>query len=137
MPIIRTRWEVISQRQILCCVRPGTGKAAGSIHCRLTLHKGQIMPFFQIGKLPPEILEGYLSQIPIEDDRVVLGPGLGMDASVIDMGDRYLVATMDPVTFAEKRIGWYAVNVNANDTAVMGGKPGWFLGTPLLPPDRP
>jgi hydrogenase maturation factor len=42
---------------------------------------------------------------------------------------------MDPITFATDSIGWYGVHVNANDVAVMGGTPRWFLATLLLPPD--
>jgi hydrogenase maturation factor len=50
------------------------------------------------------------------------------------MGDRYLIATADPITFTGDRIGWYAVHVNANDVAVMGATPRWMLATVLLPP---
>jgi hydrogenase maturation factor len=67
------------------------------------------------------------------DDRTVVGPGIGEDATVIDFGDRYLVAKTDPITFAADRIGWYAVNVCANDIAVMGAAPKWFLAALLLP----
>ena len=52
---------------------------------------------------------------------------------MFDLGDRYLVAKTDPITFATSEIGWYAVNVNANDVAVMGAQPRWFLATVLLP----
>jgi hydrogenase maturation factor len=58
---------------------------------------------------------------------------MGEDAAVIDMGSTYLVAKTDPITFATEEIGWYAVNVNANDIAVMGAVPRWFLATVLLP----
>lgn len=44
-----------------------------------------------------------------------------------------MVAKADPITFASERIGWYAVQVNANDIAMMGGEPRWFLATVLLP----
>jgi hydrogenase maturation factor len=49
------------------------------------------------------------------------------------MGDRYLVATTDPITFATDAAGWYALHVNANDVAVRGARPAWFLATLLLP----
>jgi hydrogenase maturation factor len=49
------------------------------------------------------------------------------------MGDKYLVAKTDPITFTSERIGWYAVNINANDIATMGARPLWFLATLLLP----
>jgi hydrogenase maturation factor len=67
---------------------------------------------------------------------VVGGPRLGEDAAVIDMGDRYLVATSDPITFATEELGWYALQVNANDIAVRGARPRWFLATLLLPEGR-
>ncbi len=68
-----------------------------------------------------------------DDPRIVVGPRAGEDAAVFDFGDRYLVAKTDPITFATSEIGWYAVNVNANDVAVMGARPRWFLATVLLP----
>jgi hydrogenase maturation factor len=58
---------------------------------------------------------------------------VGEDAAVIDMGDRYLVAKTDPITFAADRIGWYLVNINVNDVACMGADPKWLLVTCLLP----
>ena len=88
------------------------------------------------GKLPPELLEGLLARHIRPDPRVVLGPGTGEDAAVIDMGGRYLVAKSDPVTFATDEIGWYAVHVNANDVACCGAVPRWFLATLLLPEGR-
>jgi hydrogenase maturation factor len=51
------------------------------------------------------------------------------------MGSRYLVAKADPITFASDEIGWYAVQVTANDLATMGATPRWFLATVLLPAD--
>jgi hydrogenase maturation factor len=62
-----------------------------------------------------------------------VGPGIGLDAAVIDLGDRYLVATTDPITFVADEIGTYALTINANDLAVMGATPRWFLATWLLP----
>lgn len=86
-----------------------------------------------LGKLPPELLARLLGRIPTEDRRVIVGSRPGEDAAVIDAGDRYLIATTDPITFLADRIGWYAVHVNANDVAVMGGTPRWLLATVLLP----
>lgn len=86
-----------------------------------------------IGKFPPALLERMLAKISISDSRIVLGPRIGGDAAVIDIGDRLLVAKSDPVTFATDRIGWYAVQVNANDVACTGGTPKWFMATLLIP----
>ena len=87
----------------------------------------------QAGKLPIDVLGRLLARVEITDPRVVLGPRAGEDAALIDFGDRYLVAKTDPITFASDLIGWYMVNVNANDIAVMGATPKWLLATLLLP----
>ncbi|GAB4571966.1 MAG: AIR synthase family protein [Anaerolineae bacterium] len=84
------------------------------------------------GKLPADLLEMLVADA-VDDPRVVVGPGVGEDAAVIDMGERYLVAKTDPITFATDSIGWYAVQVNANDLAVSGATPRWFMATVLLP----
>lgn len=85
------------------------------------------------GKLPATLLAPLLDQDAPSDPRVLIGPRVGVDAAVIDMGDRLLIAKSDPITFATEALGWYAVTVNANDIAVMGGTPRWFLATLLLP----
>ena len=79
-------------------------------------------------------MERLLSGVTCADPRVLVGPKIGEDAAVIDMGDRLLVAKSDPVTLATDSIGWYAVQVNANDVACTGGTPKWFLATLLVPP---
>ena len=91
------------------------------------------MDILEIGKLKSDFLEGLLGKIDIDDEKVVIGPGVGEDAAVIDMGNNYLIVKSDPITFVSERIGWYVVNVNANDIASMGGVPRWFLVTMLLP----
>src|SRR5262249_41905402 len=85
------------------------------------------------GKLPAALLAELLGREPLTDPRVLIGPRVGEDAAVIDIGDRLLIAKSDPITFATDAIGHYAVTVNANDIAVMGGAPRWFLATLLLP----
>jgi hydrogenase maturation factor len=91
---------------------------------------------FPLGKLPADLLAELLSKVSNTDPRVIVGPGVGVDAAVIDMGDRYLVAKTDPITFVTDQVGWYAVNVNANDIACMGGTPRWFLATLLMPENK-
>lgn len=91
----------------------------------------------QPGKLPQAMLADLLGRVTHLDARVLVGPGIGRDAAVIDLGDRLLVAKTDPVTFATEHVGWYAVHVNANDIACMGARPAWFLATALLPPGAP
>ena len=86
-----------------------------------------------IGKFPPSLLEKLLRKPGISDPQVILGPGVGEDAAVLEVGDALLVAKSDPITFASDQIGRYAVQVNANDVACTGGVPRWFLATLLVP----
>ena len=95
-----------------------------------------IPQLFEVGKLPPEVLGELLQRYGGHDERLVVGPRIGEDAAVLDMGDRYLVVKSDPITFATDEIGWYVVHVNANDIATMGGSPRWLLLTLLLPEKR-
>ncbi len=87
----------------------------------------------EVGKFPADLLERILAKNRINDPRVLVGPRVGEDTAVLDMGDRLLVAKSDPVTFATDQIGWYAVQVNANDVACSGATPKWFLATLLAP----
>lgn len=99
---------------------------------------------FPAGKLPHEVLQRLLARhAHSADPRLLVGPGVGEDAAVIDFGmdvssdgsarRTCLVAKTDPITFATDRIGWYAVHVNANDIAAMGATPRWFLSTVIVP----
>lgn len=89
-----------------------------------------------VGKLPAELLTSLLSRAPISDPRVSLGPGIGLDCAVLDLGDQMLVLKSDPITFASEDIGWYLVQVNANDIATTGARPRWMLVTTLLPENK-
>ncbi len=96
------------------------------------------MSHLPAGKLPNDLLAQLLSSVSSHDPRVIVGPGVGRDAAVIDNGGpKLLVAKTDPITFATDLIGWYAVHVNANDIACVGGTPVWFLATVLLPEGCP
>lgn len=88
---------------------------------------------FPVGKLPLATLGEQLRRVNVCDQRVIVGPKIGEDAALIDFNDRYLVAKTDPITFVVDRIGWYAVHITANDVAVMGAEPRWFLAALLLP----
>lgn len=74
--------------------------------------------------------------MPTSDPRVLVGPRLGEDAAVIDVGDRVIVVHSDPITGAVERIGWYAVHVACNDVAATGARPRWVLPVVLVPRGR-
>ena len=89
-----------------------------------------------VGKLSPDLLESLFASYHIDDPTVIIGPKVGEDAAIIDLGDSYLVAKTDPITFATDEIGWYLVCINGNDIATMGAEPRWLLVTLLLPEDK-
>ncbi len=88
---------------------------------------------FPTGKLDVKILRKMLRKYAKTDRKVMLGPRIGEDAAVIDMGQTALVVTTDPITFASDAVGYYSVMVNANDIATTGAEPKWFTVTILLP----
>jgi hydrogenase expression/formation protein HypE len=90
------------------------------------------------GKLDIDTLDRFLNRNTIPDSRVIVGPKIGEDAAVIDLGkdsDHYWVVTSDPITFTTEEIGYYGVVVSLNDIATMGAIPKWFLATLLFPED--
>jgi hydrogenase expression/formation protein HypE len=88
------------------------------------------------GKIPLEILkEVVFKNLGTKRHEVVLGPSAGIDGAVIDIGNRSIIVSIDPITGATERIGWLAVNVNANDVATFGVEPAFLLSCILLPQD--
>jgi hydrogenase expression/formation protein HypE len=87
------------------------------------------------GKLPPEILKDFLYKYTNAkgDQRVRNAPGPGDDAAVIDMGQYCFISKTDPITMAVENLGYYVVNVNANDVVTKGAVPRWFQSTLLFP----
>jgi len=86
------------------------------------------------GKVPPALLERLIfKHLGTRRKEVVVGPSLGVDGAVVRVGDRLLVSSMDPITGALERIGWLAVNINANDIATFGVRPAFFTSCLLLP----
>lgn len=95
--------------------------------------------FLAAGKLPSNLLGRLFDAFPTDDPQLLLGPAVGEDAAVIDFsgGDGpLLVAKSDPITFATDEIGFYAVNVCANDLAVTGATPRFYMPTLLLPAEQ-
>ena len=86
-----------------------------------------------MGKLPISLLEKLLGNIAGNDPNVLAGPGIGVDAAVVRIGNETLVLKTDPITFTSENIAWYVVTINANDIACMGGDPRYMLVTFLLP----
>ena len=90
---------------------------------------------FEPGKIPQKVLTHsvypYLGQ---KSRRILAGPGVARDAAIVEFDKRILVFSTDPITGATNHIGKHAIHINANDVAVAGARPSFFLLTILLPP---
>jgi hydrogenase expression/formation protein HypE len=92
------------------------------------------LPELAPGKLPAALLRRLLQMGGPAPPEVLLPPAIGEDACAIALGGGTLVAATDPITLTGREIGGHAVVINANDVAVTGARPRWFLAVVLLPP---
>ena len=86
-----------------------------------------------VGKLPPALLAELLDEGPPLPPEIRVGPRPGEDAAAIDVDRGTLVVATDPITLTGSDVGAHAVVINANDVAVMGVVPRWFLAAVLFP----
>ncbi len=86
------------------------------------------------GKIPVDLLkEVVFKNLGATRKDVTIGPKAGVDCAVLEAGDKSLIVSMDPITGAVERIGWLAVNVNANDVATFGVEPAFLFSCLMLP----
>ena len=86
------------------------------------------------GKIPIAILKDVVfKNLGAARSEVILGPTTGVDGAVLDVGTKNAIVSMDPITGAIERIGWEAINVNANDVATFGVEPAFFFSCIMLP----
>ena len=89
---------------------------------------------FLPGKVPSDVLQKIVfKNLGIKRDDVILNPSIGEDAAIVKAGNQVLAVSSDPITGAEKWLGWLAVHVSANDVATRGVLPLWFNSIILLP----
>ncbi len=89
----------------------------------------------RIGKLTNEQLDRLIiSKLKHTRSEVRMAPGIGVDCTAVDIGNRLTVLSCDPITAAESRIGSLSVNVCCNDAAASGAEPIGLMVTLLLPP---
>ena len=86
------------------------------------------------GKIPLELLNRLIAEFPPPPPEVRLGARIGEDACGIEIAGGVLVAAADPITLTSAEVGRLSVIVNANDVAVCGARPRWFLAVVLVPP---
>jgi hydrogenase maturation factor len=86
------------------------------------------------GKVPTDVLQNIVfKNLGASRKEVILGPTAGVDGAVLEIGDQSVIVSMDPITGAVERIGFEAVNVNANDVATFGVRPAFLFSCIMLP----
>lgn len=95
------------------------------------------------GKPFPRRLQALIGgHIGADSGRLLVGPGPGLDAAVIDMGNgRVMAVAEDPIFPAPGLpldiMGWFTVHIGASDVAVTGVRPQFMTYTLLLPRSSP
>ena len=96
-----------------------------------------------VGKPSPSRLETLVQgALGAPCDTLLVGPGPGLDAAVLETSDgRVMAIAEDPIFPAPGLpldiMGWFTVHIGASDVAVTGIKPEFMTYTLLLPPDCP
>ncbi len=86
------------------------------------------------GKVPIDLLKQVVFRnLGAVRKEVLVGPAAGVDSAVLDLGSKNVIVSMDPITGAVERIGWLAVNVNANDIATFGVEPAFLFSCLMFP----
>ncbi|MDZ7832020.1 MAG: AIR synthase family protein [Desulfobacterales bacterium] len=93
----------------------------------------------RVGKPPPSRLKALLgSRFGAFSEQILLGPGPGLDAAVLDLKDgRVMAIAEDPIFPAPglplDLMGWFTVHIGASDVAVTGIAPQFMTYSLLLP----
>jgi hydrogenase maturation factor len=101
------------------------------------------MSDLHVGKLTPDKMAGLIQgAVGAKDNRIIVGPGAGLDAAVIDIGNgRVMAVAEDPIFPAPAlpldTFGWFTAHIGASDVAVTGVKPEFMTYSLLLPPGFP
>ena len=97
----------------------------------------------RVGKLSPEKMASLCAgSLGMPDKNLIVGPGAGLDAAILDLGDgRIMAVAEDPIFPAVglplETFGWFTVHIGASDVAVTGVKPSHMTYSLLLPPGFP
>ena len=90
----------------------------------------------RIGKLTNEELkEIVLSRLPKLSERTLIGANIGADCAWLDLGDKLLVTSSDPITAGGRQSGPLSIHVSCNDIAACGIRPSAILTVLIAPPD--
>lgn len=97
----------------------------------------------RVGKLSPARMAALCANsIGQPDRRLLVGPGAGLDAAVLELADgRVMAVAEDPIFPAPglplETFGWFTAHIGASDVAVTGVRPSHMTYSLLLPPGYP
>lgn len=82
----------------------------------------------EIGKISPEIFsELIFPRLGARSERVLVGPQHGVDVGIVEIGDKAVALTTDPVfivpEYGWERAAWFAIHILASDAVTSGLKP--------------
>ena len=82
----------------------------------------------EIGKISPEIFsELIFPRLGARSDRVLVGPQHGVDVGIVEIGDKAVSFTCDPVfivpEYGWERAAWFAIHILVSDAVTCGLKP--------------
>src|SRR4030043_721210 len=82
----------------------------------------------EIGKISPEIFNELIyPRLGAESRAVLVGPQHGVDVGIVEIGDKAVALTTDPVfivpKYGGKRAAWFAIHILASDAVTSGLKP--------------
>ncbi|MGL6113673.1 AIR synthase-related protein [Cetobacterium sp. SF1] len=90
----------------------------------------------KIGKLTIADLENLIfKNIKNSRKEVMVSPEIGGDCAAIDLGEKVVYLSTDPITGSNNGIGKLAININCNDIATQGVSPLGLMITILAPPN--
>lgn len=86
------------------------------------------------GKLTNEQLQSLvLDRLPKCSPATLVGAGIGADCAWLNLGDKILVSSSDPITAGGMQSGTLAIHVSCNDIASCGIKPSGILFVVIAP----
>ncbi|GAH56117.1 unnamed protein product, partial [marine sediment metagenome] len=82
----------------------------------------------EIGKISPAIFnELIFPRLGAKSEKVLVGPQHGVDVGIVEIGDKAVSFTTDPVfivpEYGWERAAWFAIHILASDAVTCGLKP--------------
>jgi hydrogenase expression/formation protein HypE len=85
----------------------------------------------EIGKISPEIFQELIyPRLGARNEKVIVGPQHGVDVGIVEIGNKAVSFTCDPVfivpEYGWERAAWFAIHIIASDSVTSGLKPAYL-----------